>query len=119
MRSFTFTDLALAIVLTISLVGTAWADDPRVPQTGAEQGEFVPHALPGEDIHDPGGPPTLTAPTGLVPQTGAQQGVNTPNSLPGRTQPVGEAQPHADVLSPQGVVPETGSNQGPQSPNSR
>lgn len=110
---------AFAAAVVIGIAAPALADDPRVPETGAEQGEFVLHALPGEDIHHPGGPPTLTAPTGLVPQTGSQRGVNTPNSLPGKTQPVGEAQPHADVLSPRGVLPRTGAEQGPQTPNSR
>lgn len=110
---------ALIGAAAIGFASMAWADDPRVPQTGSQQGETVPHALPGQDIHHPGGPPQLTAPTGLTPQTGSEQSVETPNSLPGSTRPTGEAQPHNDIVSSPGAVPRTGSIQGQHLPGSR
>ena len=119
MQSSNRTFLVAAALLASIAAGSAWADDARVPVTGAAQGEIVPNALPG------GGPPHtrvneghLVAPSGQTPLVGSAQGIEPPNSLPGATRPIGEAQPHSDVTSPAGLVPR--SNEGaPRSLNSR
>lgn len=95
-----------AAVLGLLAVGTAYANDPRVPTTGSNQGEIVPNALPG------GGPPHAPlpeghtiAPSGASPRVGSEAGVQPSNAAPGTAGLSGEARPHADVMSPAGIVP--------------
>jgi len=110
--------LAAAAVLGFLSVGVAYANDTRVPQTGSQQGEIVPNALPGGEAPHarlPGG--HVIAPSGINPQVGSQAGVQTPNAVPGSTRLTGEAQPHTDVTSPPGIVPQA-SEAGPNSPGS-
>jgi hypothetical protein len=84
MKSNRYRALATMALFGTLAVGTARADDARVPTTGSAQGEIVPNALPG------GGPPHarlpeghLIAPSGETPVVGSAQGVQPPNSLPG------------------------------------
>ena len=110
--------LAAAALLGTLAMGTAHADDPRVPQGGSAQGEIVPNALSG------GGPAHvqlpeghLIAPSGATPQ-GAAQGLVPFNAVPGATGLSGEVRPHSDVTSPAGVVPNSAEG-APSSPYSR
>lgn len=119
MKSNRYRALAAMVLFSTVTVGSARADDARVPTTGSAQGEIVPNALPG------GGPPHtrlpeghLIAPNGETPVVGSAQGVQPPNSLPGARALNGEAQAHSDVASPAGLIPN--SNEGsPRTLNSR
>jgi len=115
-----FNILIASSILAMTSASVAFANDPRVPVTGSEQGMIVPDALPsGGPAHTALPEGHLIAPTGAVPQTGSAQSVETPGSLPGISGRFGEAQPHTDVTSPTGIVPQTGSVQGAQPPGSK
>ena len=119
MQTSCYRVLAAAALFGTFAVGTAHANDTRVPTTGSQQGEIVPNALPG------GGPAHvalplghLIAPSAQSPQTGSAQGIQPANAIPGVAGVSGEARPHTDVTSPKGLVPR--SNEGsPRQPDMR
>lgn len=110
MRS-TLATLTLGSILALGATAAtpAWADDPRVPLTGSEQGTIVPNAMPGPDApHATGARPAhLTAPLDTRPGNSAQISNDPDNASPGRTAATGELQPHADVTSPRGLIPQS------------
>ena len=111
--------LAAAAVFAALASGPASADDTRVPQTGSEQGEIVPSALPGgEPPHARAPQGHLISPTGIMPLGGSEQGMESPNSTAGSRALLGEAQPHSDVTSQPGLVP-NGSEGAPGVSNPR
>lgn len=119
MRSSRYHLLGTAVFLGTLAIGTAHANDARVPPTGSAQGEIVPNALPGggpTHVRIPEG--HLIAPSDQSPRVGSAQGIQPPNSVPGAMASTGEAQPHSDVTSPAGLVPNS-SEGAPRQPGSR
>lgn len=106
---------AAALVFGAATVmsNSAKADPVTVPNTGSQQGVFVPHAEPGNDpgVHTPQGErneaqaPHLTSTPPLGRDTGSQ-------AVPRFAAPTSEAAPHRDVRSDSALVPRTGSSQG-------